>query len=69
MKIANKKSVFFDLDHTLWDFEKNSALAFEAILTNHDVSVDYVKFNEIYSIINAQFWNSSVCCPAPHGSR
>ena len=23
--------VFFDLDHTLWDFEKNSALAFETI--------------------------------------
>ncbi|MGB2137101.1 MAG: noncanonical pyrimidine nucleotidase, YjjG family, partial [Flavobacteriaceae bacterium] len=23
--------VFFDLDHTLWDFEKNSALTFEKI--------------------------------------
>jgi putative hydrolase of the HAD superfamily len=21
--------IFFDLDHTLWDFEKNSALTFE----------------------------------------
>jgi putative hydrolase of the HAD superfamily len=24
--------VFFDLDHTLWDFEKNSALTFKKIL-------------------------------------
>ena len=23
--------VFFDLDHTLWDFDTNSALTFEAI--------------------------------------
>jgi putative hydrolase of the HAD superfamily len=29
MKIENIKDVFFDLDHTLWDFEKNSELTFE----------------------------------------
>jgi len=23
--------IFFDLDHTLWDFEKNSALTFERV--------------------------------------
>ena len=30
MKLTKNKitDVFFDLDHTLWDFEKNSALAF-----------------------------------------
>lgn len=56
MKIANKKSIFFDLDHTLWDFEKNSALAFEAILAKRDVVVDYVRFNEVYSIVNANYW-------------
>ncbi len=44
------------LDHTLWDFEKNSALAFETILAKHDVAVDYVKFNEIYSVVNANYW-------------
>jgi putative hydrolase of the HAD superfamily len=32
MKIENIKDVFFDLDHTLWDFEKNSELTFMKIL-------------------------------------
>ena len=31
MKISNVAHVFFDLDHTLWDFEKNSALTFKKI--------------------------------------
>lgn len=29
--------LFFDLDHTLWDFERNSALTFEEILEIHNV--------------------------------
>jgi putative hydrolase of the HAD superfamily len=28
MKIENITDIFFDLDHTLWDFEKNSELTF-----------------------------------------
>ena len=36
--------VFFDLDHTLWDFEKNSALAFEKVLKKHVVNVDLKVF-------------------------
>lgn len=31
MKIDNITDVFFDLDHTLWDFDKNSALTFDKI--------------------------------------
>ena len=27
----NIKHIFFDLDHTLWNFEKNSALASETV--------------------------------------
>ena len=37
MKIQH---VFFDLDHTLWDFEKNSALTFKEILPAANVTVD-----------------------------
>ncbi|MEN1786174.1 MAG: noncanonical pyrimidine nucleotidase, YjjG family, partial [Bacteroidota bacterium] len=40
--------VFFDLDHTLWDFERNSALTFEKIFKLHEVRVDLSRFLEIY---------------------
>lgn len=56
MKITDKKAVFFDLDHTLWDFEKNSALAFQVIIQKYGIGVSHEKFNEIYSPINAQYW-------------
>lgn len=48
--------VFFDLDHTLWDFEKNSALTFAKILNKNQVPVDYSKFIENYVPINHQYW-------------
>ncbi|RYD94259.1 MAG: HAD family hydrolase, partial [Sphingobacteriales bacterium] len=56
MKIANKKAVFFDLDHTLWDFEKNSALAFEHILAKNNIAVDAEQFIALHSPINASYW-------------
>lgn len=56
MRILNKKAVFFDLDHTLWDFEKNSALAFQLIIDKYSIGVSHQEFNEIYSPINAQYW-------------
>ncbi len=56
MKIVNKKAVFFDLDHTLWDFEKNSALVFEVILAKYNVNVDIPEFVKQYSPVNAEFW-------------
>jgi putative hydrolase of the HAD superfamily len=56
MKIENKKAVFFDLDHTLWDFEKNSALVFEVILEKYKIRVDVAEFIKHYSLINANYW-------------
>jgi len=56
MRIENKKAVFFDLDHTLWDFEKNSALAFEMILLKHSIAVDIAEFIKVYVPINAKYW-------------
>ncbi len=48
--------VFFDLDHTLWDFEKNSALTFERILKVPHGSSDLDDFLEVYIPINLAFW-------------
>ena len=48
--------VFFDLDHTLWDFEKNSALAFEKVLKKHVVNVDLKVFLLHYVPLNLKYW-------------
>ena len=48
--------VFFDLDHTLWDFEKNSALAFELIFKKHHIILDFHKFIRFYVPVNLKYW-------------
>lgn len=48
--------IFFDLDHTLWDFEKNSALTFEKILGANKVAVDLPDFLKVYVPANLAFW-------------
>lgn len=48
--------VFFDLDHTLWDFEKNSALAFEIIFRKHQMILDFDKFIAFYVPVNLKYW-------------
>ena len=48
--------VFFDLDHTLWDFERNSALTFQYILQKHQIGVDISDFLKIYVPINFEYW-------------
>ncbi|RAJ10129.1 YjjG family noncanonical pyrimidine nucleotidase [Arenibacter echinorum] len=48
--------IFFDLDHTLWDFEKNSALTFQKILTENSVSIELNDFLKVYIPINFEFW-------------
>lgn len=53
MKITD---IFFDLDHTLWDFEKNSALAFETILVKHGVNVVLEDFLRLYIPLNIKYW-------------
>ena len=50
------KHLFFDLDHTLWDFEKNSALAFEKIFKELNLNIDSEKFMDIYNPINVAYW-------------
>ena len=48
--------IFFDLDHTLWDFEKNSALTFQKILPEVDVDLVHEQFINTYIPINAKYW-------------
>ncbi len=52
----NTKHIFFDLDHTLWDFETNSDLAFKSIFIKHNVNVDILKFLNYYRNINDKYW-------------
>ena len=56
MKIKNITDVFFDLDHTLWDFDKNSALTFEKIFEINKIEVEINKFLDIYLPINLNYW-------------
>lgn len=48
--------IFFDLDHTLWDFEKNSALAFQKVFETHKIEIDLPNFLKIYGPINLKYW-------------
>jgi len=50
------KHIFFDLDHTLWDFEANSNIAFEIIFKKHNVGIDLSKFLNYYTGINQNYW-------------
>lgn len=56
MKLSNIEHVFFDLDHTLWDFDKNSALAFEKIFQTHNISVSLNEFLGAYIPVNLRYW-------------
>jgi len=50
------KHVFFDLDHTLWDFETNSDIAFETIFKKHNVGINLQVFLTHYRGINQNYW-------------
>jgi len=52
----NITDVFFDLDHTLWDFDKNSALTFKLIFKKHNVNANLKTFLNFYEPINLEYW-------------
>ncbi|MDR5591739.1 YjjG family noncanonical pyrimidine nucleotidase [Christiangramia sp. SM2212] len=56
MKLNNIEHVFFDLDHTLWDFDRNSALAFKEVFEKQKIELDIEKFLEVYIPINFKYW-------------
>jgi putative hydrolase of the HAD superfamily len=55
------KHIFFDLDHTLWDFERNSAETLKEIVEDlnkkGEVSIDFEAFHQIYKPYNNNLWD------------
>ncbi|MFC4739455.1 YjjG family noncanonical pyrimidine nucleotidase [Flavobacterium ponti] len=52
----HKKHLFFDLDHTLWDFDKNSGFAFETIFKKQGFDISLQDFLSIYIPRNQHYW-------------
>ena len=50
--------LFFDLDHTLWEFEKNSALTFEHLIKDHQIPVRLDDFLKVYVPLNLEYWKA-----------
>ncbi|SNR17098.1 YjjG family noncanonical pyrimidine nucleotidase [Tenacibaculum jejuense] len=48
--------IFFDLDHTLWDFDQNSSLTFQQIFKEQNITLDLNEFLEVYIPLNLQYW-------------
>lgn len=48
--------IFFDLDHTLWDFDKNSEHAFDRIFKEKHPDVSTTQFVKVYAPINQACW-------------
>ncbi|MEE4001324.1 YjjG family noncanonical pyrimidine nucleotidase [Tenacibaculum sp. FZY0031] len=48
--------LFFDLDHTLWDFDRNSKLTFEQIFKEKKIIIAIDEFLEAYVPVNLKYW-------------
>lgn len=55
-KFRGIKHVFFDLDHTLWDFDRNSELAFQDIFEKNKITITVEDFLKVYIPINFEYW-------------
>jgi len=60
MPFKNIKYIFFDLDYTLWDFEKNSKETLTEIIDNYTESRDFTftseEFYSVYRVVNDRYW-------------
>lgn len=48
--------IFFDLDHTLWDFDKNSEITYRIIFDELNLAVSLTAFLKEYKEINKNLW-------------
>lgn len=48
--------VFFDLDHTLWDFERNSELTYHKIFEKYNLEIHLPDFLKVYVPNNTRLW-------------
>ncbi|MFM7080065.1 MAG: YjjG family noncanonical pyrimidine nucleotidase [Bacteroidota bacterium] len=60
--MKNIKAVFFDLDHTLWDFESNSRQTIGELVERHGIQdrygIGFSDFMSIYERINHSMWSA-----------
>lgn len=58
--LKNKKHLFFDLDDTLWDFNRNSGNVLKELYTEFELEdklkADFTLFHEEYKKVNFEFW-------------
>ena len=61
LKIYKYKHIFFDLDHTLWDFELNSVETLQDLYQEIGLKErgidDFNDFNQVYHEINDRLWD------------
>ncbi|WP_440121011.1 YjjG family noncanonical pyrimidine nucleotidase [Tenacibaculum sp. Ill] len=50
------KHLFFDLDHTLWDFDRNSKLTFQQIFEEQKINIPIHDFLKAYIPVNLKYW-------------
>ena len=53
---TNITDIFFDLDHTLWDFDRNSEMAFDRIFKSKFPEIKCQDFIEKYIPVNQACW-------------
>ncbi len=56
MKNHKITDIFFDLDHTLWDFDANSKSAFAKLLEKNNLPLSIDEFCQTYKPINTAYW-------------
>ena len=60
-EINTYKHIFFDLDHTLWDYEKNSNEALNELFLKYELNKlgvsDSIEFNLCFDRINRSLWS------------
>lgn len=53
----NITDLFFDLDHTLWDFDTNSTLAFTKVLQDYNIPIHLDDFLSVFRPIDKAYWD------------
>lgn len=56
MAESKYKHLFFDLDRTLWDFERSALLTFEEMHEVYDIQAPFNEYYRSYQAINHQLW-------------
>lgn len=55
-KFNGVEHLFFDLDHTLWDFDRNSKMAYAQIFEEEKIALALDDFIKVYEPLNLKFW-------------